>query len=212
MLAKEQRQLQVEVGTKLELEIEKIRGRFNCHLIGIKPDAYLIIDISRSGIANKQLESKGATIRYLYLGNVHGFRSMILKEITQPSRLLFLMYPKSVETYNLRKKDRIPCYIPAKAKVIETEVKGLILDLSSNGCRFVINHTENKVFRLIKAEDEMLLSFPILGKEGLETVNAIVKNIIEDDKKKIFGIQFDGLSKETSLEIDDYIKNFKDFI
>ncbi len=212
MQQQEGMRLSIEVGTPLTLEVEGIEARINCNLIGIKPDHYLIVDIPPSGIGAELFEAGQITVRYLFFGNIYGFRTIVLKAITEPSRLMFLSYPESVASHNLRNKDRVRCYIPAKAVVYETELKGVILDLSSDGCKFAMIVSENEAALVIARGDEITLFLPLLGKEGTVTFQAVVRHVINDDERIIFGVQFEQILDEVRAEIDEYIDKVKRFI
>ncbi len=212
MEQKEGMRLSIEVGTPLTLEVEEIKARVKCNLIGIKPDDFLIVDIPPSGIRDELFEGKQIAVRYLYFGNMYGFRTIVLKAITEPSRLMFISYPESVETHNQRKQDRVRCYVPAKAVVHETELQGVILDLSSNGCKFAITVSENEAALVIARGDEITLFLPLLGKEGSEAFKAVVTHLINDEERIILGVRFQQSPEEASIRIDEYMEKVKGVI
>jgi c-di-GMP-binding flagellar brake protein YcgR len=106
--------LNVELGCKLFVQIEGVKERLSSFLIGMMPKSYLIIHTpALTGIEYILLEGREVVLRYVYLGEIYGFHSTVLRSITSPSKITFLSYPQKIEKINLRKEPRIRCFIPA---------------------------------------------------------------------------------------------------
>lgn len=197
----------IDVGTQLKIEIVGVENRLNCNLVGMKPDKYLIIETLPGDVFKLLSEGKTAIIRYLYFGNIFGFKSKILNLIGKPYNLIFLSYPKSVESHNLRKNARIHCHIPATATIQNSKISGVIMDISVSGCQYAISESKNVSAEIVKTEEPVQLVFPFFGMEGSQTVQATIRHVDNDDKRIMLGLRFEQLDAEILKALEHYIKN-----
>lgn len=213
MKDREDLQLQIAIGTQLTLQIVGSEERIKSDLIGIRSHDYLICDIASIEILKQFRPGTIIIVRYLYFGNIYGFRSSVITSVSKPSLIVFLSFPEAIENHSLRKKERVPCNIPVKAKVLTTEVNGVILDLSAEGCKFGMKVSKNDVARLFQVDDDITIFLPFLGIEGPEDgIQAIVRHIVEDEDKRIMGLQFEKPSEAITSTIDLYVENVKEFL
>ena len=204
--------LVIDVGTQLKIEVVGFEGRYNCNLIGIKPDDYLIIEAPPTNVSKQLQEGATVIVRYVYFGNIFGFKSKMLKFVSTPFNLLFLSYPEAVEKHNLRKEARIQCHIPSKASVQDKEAQGVIVDISVSGCQYVINMSKVDLSTVIKLEDKIALTFPFFGMETSLTVAAKILHINCDNGNMFLGLRFEGLDSKTLNTIENYIDDVSDQI
>jgi hypothetical protein len=204
--------LSINIGTALTLQIAGREPRIKGDFIGMKQDAYLIVEIAEDSVWKNLSKGAQLIVRYVYLGNIYGFRSVVLTSLDNPSKLIYLSFPTSIENHSLRKKQRACCYIPVKAKVVETEVDGVILDISSDGCKFAVKCAQNSICHFLQVEDEITVFLPFFGTETLEKIQAVVRYCIEEPEKKILGLQFKDASQKIVSLIDKYIEEVREFI
>lgn len=74
------------------------------------------------------------TVRYIHEGQVHGFRTKLMRILDQPERILFLDPPSSVEAIQIRKSRRYPLSTFGSMNIGDEEVSVLLRDISSHGC------------------------------------------------------------------------------
>lgn len=204
--------LSIEIGSSLQIQFEKIEERLRGTFVGMESHAFLILRVPASPeIENELYEGNEVILRYVCLGNVYGFRSKILYYTIDPFRLVFLAYPEKVEILNLRKKPRVDCYIPATSFLAERKLKGVIMDISSSGCRLTLHPSATAPQPDIRPGDVLKLSFPFLGIKGDLDFAGKARNITEEKGKLSIGIQFDELDKEIADEIDVYVKRVLEF-
>ena len=95
--------LMMEMGVSLQLEIEGYEPAFNSALIGVVPDECLIVrapHFSRSTENGRDLlPGLEEGINCNHHGSVLGFRSRLIREISEPSRLLLLEYPSTIDSW-----------------------------------------------------------------------------------------------------------------
>lgn len=206
----EGRTLNIGIGTRIQFQFGKKGQEFKVAgvMVGMVPDEFLIIRVPAiPGILSRLNEEISIVARYVYAGNVYGFSSTMLTCIHRPALLVFLAYPATVETINLRKNERIECRFPVMLKTDPGGYKAVIVDISLGGCRICIDNeaTEPSSFDV----DQMIgLSFHLAGIAEEQTINGRVKNIRKDGQLSELGIQFDKENKVVLNNVKVYIDSF----
>jgi len=205
--------LNVELGCKLFVQIEGVKERLSSFLIGMMPKSYLIVHTPvMTGIEYILSEGREVVLRYVYLGEVYGFHSTVLRSITTPSKITFLSYPQQIEKINLRKKPRIRCFIPASLHHEQDELKGVIKNLSIEGIKFTTKAVEDSQIRQIPVGKDITICFPLLGIEGVQVLNGKIRNKSGEQDEMDFGIEFNKRDAKIIGMIDAYIKQVRDYV
>jgi c-di-GMP-binding flagellar brake protein YcgR len=175
-------------------------------LVGLEPGEYLLVKtaIPRE-FESAILPGIHFNITYHSQGLDFGFTSTLIETIERPYRLTFLSYPATVDSIDVRSQSRICCYIPSSAFLNNNTIKGIVTDISPNGCRFVIRLPFNLQARQILLIDSIILQFPVFGLKGLQTFNGVVRNTSVDREKIAMGIEFREMNKEISDSLGEYI-------
>lgn len=199
--------LAVALGSELNMQIIGMEEKFKSILIGIEAPSYLMVRMQIPTKFRSQID-KGTSfiVRYIYLGNVYGFRTKSLGSVEKPYKITFLNYPDKIENLNIRKAQRVSCFIPATLEINKRELRGLILEISKSGTRFKIT-TDIDLISEIKIDDPLKISFPLLGFEGLHNFKGIIKSINSDAIGISFGIQFEDLKTSLESMIDSYVRD-----
>ncbi len=199
--------LAVALGSELNMQIVGMEEKFKSILIGIEAPSYLMVRMQIPTKFRSQID-KGTSfiVRYIYLGNVYGFRTKSLGSVEKPYKITFLNYPDKIENLNIRKAQRVSCFIPATLEINKRELRGLILEISKSGTRFKIT-TDIDLINEIKIDDPLKISFPLLGFEGLHNFKGIIKSINSDAIGISFGIQFEDLKTSLESMIDSYVRD-----
>ncbi|MBW1708359.1 MAG: flagellar brake protein [Deltaproteobacteria bacterium] len=129
-------------GLKLIVEFPSIfNNKFNSFFRGFKQNQYIIIDHPTQNNLLVQLdEGMVGMVRYIDTGRACGFMSEVQGFAKRPYPLVFLKYPESIESSNLRKEDRYPVRLDAAfssqkgSEPGSERFTGEILNLSKNGC------------------------------------------------------------------------------
>ena len=199
-------------GTQIIVQFDGSDERFKSHLVGLEPGQFLMLAMPRLDRGRSQLiEGLGLILRYVYAGSVYGFRARLQGHIMNPFPLLFLSYPPSVETLNLRKKHRVTCRIPATAQLSETRLEGVILDISASGCRLSARPADAAALDPIQLGDEITLNFPLIGFEGDRTFVGRVRNISQSKEGIIIGLEFVKMGAETARSIESYVRRVAEY-
>jgi len=205
--------LHIDLGCPLFIEFKGVKERQKSNLVGMVPGAYLIVTKPQMvGVRNLLEQEPGILVRYLYMGEVFGFRAEVVGVVTVPYALMFLSYPVMVERINLRRAARVACHLPATLSVKDMDAEGMIVDISGGGCRFTIKADMPELARHIYVGAFALLAFPLLGTEGRCQVQGLIRNVSEDLHKMSLGIQFQAVDKEIRERIENYIQRVQEFM
>lgn len=129
--------VEINVGIEIVIEIKGVIARLHSFVTGIHHGQYIMVQCPKmTGIDTKLFEGNSVRITYLYSGNIYMFNSNILNFIRSPSRLIFLSYPASVEVQQLRKEQRVNCFLKGLLKVVNhmVEYNGMVIDICVGGC------------------------------------------------------------------------------
>ena len=199
--------LAIALGSELKMQIEGMEERFNSILVGIETPKYLMVRMQIPSRFRDQIDAgTNFIVRYLYHGNVYGFKTKSLGSVKKPYKVTFLSYPETIESLNIRGAQRVSCFIPATLDIKKRQLRGLILDLGKNGARFVIN-TNIDLLSEVKIEDLLDVSFPLLGLDGVQTFNGKVKNISGDTEQFSMGIEFLDIKPHLKDCIENYVND-----
>ncbi len=198
------------VGTELQLEIEGVAQRLKGYLVGIVQGKSLIVDAPFiNNIKTKLFEGNGIVVRYLYEGTIYGFESSLMGVTFQPLKIIFVSYPKIIESHDLRSKKRIGVFLPAEFIIENNKYKGMILDVSETGCRCQIKTSESKKLPRVMTNEEISTTFQLPGRKDKLVVFGKVKNYQRDSKETKIGILFHKVEEETKKIISEYISDLE---
>lgn len=198
----------LEMGNPLQLEIEGFQSRFKTSLVGIVHDSYLVIECP--GLTMLVGEPKQFTVgseivvRCLSQGRAWGFKSRLLRVISTPVTLLIIEFPEQVENSSLRSDKRISCMLPGKIKIGKEQRKGLLLDISENGCFFSVKAAKDKKEADVGIDEEVTILCQLPGMEGEQTLKGRVRHTHRDEVKTSFGIEFDEIDSKILKRIAQY--------
>lgn len=198
--------LTLDVGSLMDLRINGFGDVFKAVLIGQAYEEYLLIKTALPKDFKNDLQP-GATVHMGYhnQGPRYTFESQVLEVIDRPYPLTFITYPTRILMMKKREMPRACCHIPTFVQLDKNTVRGTVTDISSRGCRFVIRLPENLMPRQVTLLDDITLSFPLVGRQGLETFHGSVRNTIIDREKISMGIEFMDLNPQLLSCIDDHV-------
>lgn len=198
--------LNLELGSQMYIRIEKFEQTFRGILVGAETGEYLIVKtaIPRE-FESAILPGLQFNITYQSQGAEYGFSTSVIDNLEQPYRLMFLTYPQKVDHLENRNRVRSYCYIPSSAQLNSNTIKGVITDISTSGCRFVIRLPVNLMPRQLLLIESIVLNFPILGLKGVQAFQGKVRNTTVDREKIALGVEFVDLEKPLRDSIMEYV-------
>lgn len=202
----------MELGTTLKIQVKGTEVQLTSELIGMETGKYVIIQMpnmstigSTTGLLNK---GNYITVRYVQKGSVFGFHSQIIGFSVNPFKLIFIDYPAKIENYDLRSNKRIDCFLPAKIRIEDTILDGSIVDLSKEGCLFIIATSKiGNDINLLHSNNEIGVKFQLPGREDELKFVSQAKNINKDDQKVKIGLWFKDVEDETLNMLSEFLKN-----
>jgi hypothetical protein len=133
-------------GSELIMQIEGMEEKFRSILVGLESPVYLMVRMQIPTRFRNQID-KGTIfiVRYVYLGNLYGFKTKTLGSVDKPYKITFLSYPETVESLNIRKAQRVSCFIPATIEINKRQIRGLVMEISRSGTRFRISSSPDLI-------------------------------------------------------------------
>ena len=202
------RALNIGIGTRMQFQLGGKGHEFKAAgvLAGMISDEYLMIRVPAiPGILSRLNEDDLIVVRYVYAGNVYGFNSTIVNYIQKPALIVFLTYPATVETVNLRKAQRVECLLPATVKTERGDYKAVIVDISQGGCRVCLDPgaSESVSFDI---DQTIWLSFHLAGIAEEQVINGKIRVLKKDSQLSEMGIQFDQENESVLDNVKLYIE------
>ena len=199
----------MEIGTTLKIQIEGTKTRMTSELIGIETGEYLLIKMPSAqfmGNLSKLLyKGNSIVIRYLHKGTIFGFKTHISHYITTPAKLIFIEYPKRIESHDLRGHKRLDCYLPANVKIMNNTIAGTITDVSKEGCHLIIDQVQVENSLILQVGNEIGVSFQLPGVAKKLAVTGKQKNVKKDRDSISIGIEFNNMDIEMQERLYDFL-------
>lgn len=211
--------LSISIGTKILVEPAGMGDRFKSDFVGMVRGSYLIVKVPRiPGLNDFLYVEKPVTVRYLHEGQVYGFGSEVVWNLSAPYRLLFLKYPKSIESLNLRKAQRVDCFLPIELGGAGSDgeyirVTGMMLNLSAGGCQLVLDSKEDENgLPSFSVDEKVELTFTMMGTDMPIALTGKVKNISLHKNRMYIGLMFQDMDDEHRQAISSYVENVTDYL
>lgn len=198
-------------GSEVLLEIESLKLRIKCVLVGFETGQYIIIRLSSKDLignfSSEQVKSGNLLVRYLYQGAVYGFRAEVLNVVSTPAKIFFLSYPSKIEEYVTRDRDRFDCVLPAGTMLDNDIIDMVIIDISNEGCQCVIKTSAGKsaLYNQMQVNKMLDIRVQFPGKEGTYRLPGRIRNLSKGQDRITLGVKFEGLAEAASERIKEFI-------
>jgi len=190
------------LGMEVSIQLAETELRFKSTLVGMQSDQYLIVPFPGASNVSQHLhEGMDLILRYVYFGSVYGCMVTLIGLIRRPFPLMFLSVPTQVQRIELRRVQRVACLIPATVMRSHGKHSGMIRDISTGGV-LLSSQSGTGPFEV---GESILISFPLLGMEGVQEFPGKVRRVIEDREKVSLGIEFEEYSSDIREKIESYI-------
>lgn len=180
----------IELGTRLFLSGSPTDPDISSELVGMKVGEYLIVQLdSPNWHSYSQLDSASLHVKYISSNELFGFESRVLSAVTEPDHLLFLSYPDVVENRNIRRLDRVECFLPVRLNVRGAHLEAAILNINRQGCLCVVNNYPEAAN---EKNEQISIEFSYDQAEPL-VINGQVKTQKTEGQATNLGIFFDEM-------------------
>lgn len=204
--------LSLDIGEKVSVEFEGIDSALSSVVVGMIPDCHLITTIPDhfSVMEIQPKENSGVMVKYLHMGSLCLFKSVILRAIHHPTHLLFLSYPTLIHYQELRKAKRVAVYIPCTLIVAgEAQFQGALIDLSYTGGLCQMISKDIKQLPNVQIGEEVTIGCMLPGLADEQHFYGIVRNFQKNMQEARIGIEFYQLSSPIKNTIKHYLDSIE---
>lgn len=200
----------IVVGSKILMELAGIKDKLQSFFVGYINKRCVIIsfplvpEVNRPLMLEHLYKGNMMTIRYIYSGMVLGFSTEIQHVAFTPYPLLFVRYPERIESFNLRKDERVACLFPASLTLHEVLLHGALSDISVSGCNIVLPIDDETTS--VEVGDQLALRCPLLFAADQVEIACTVKLLTKDDTKVRLGLKFTHVPADLLARIKSYIE------
>lgn len=200
--------LNIELGDSVIIKGDQPGEDLGCVLVGLEAPHYLIMRTPLNAAPRRFKNHQEVMVRYIHNAEIYRFRAMVTGQVNEPAELLFLSYPDLVEDGEERNNARINCEIPATASIDQALLNGLITDISSQGCRFIVNLPGNIQPCQVKVLTDVNLSVSLQEEAPPESLSGRVRNTTIDRFRIALGIEFERLSDRIAEGLKAYVDRY----
>ncbi len=200
--------LNIDLGDRVIIKDDRHGEDLSCVLVGLEAPHYLIVRKPQAHTPRRLRAGEEVMVRYVHNAEIYRFRATITGQISDPADLIFLSYPELVEDGEERNNVRINCEIPATANIDQALLNGLITDISSQGCRFIVNLPGNIQPCQVKVLTDVNLSISLQDEAPPQELSGRVRNTNIDRFRIALGIEFEKLSDRIAESLKVYVDRY----
>jgi hypothetical protein len=213
--------INIEVGSQLSVDFNKTTKKVKCTFTGMEFGEYIIIKIHKSNILqnlhNMLFKGHPITVRYINKGTVFGFVSSVFHITNIPDKLVFIYYPDLIEEQNVRATKRVECCLPSKVSLYENMFKGIIVDISKDGCRFdtivpemsnevlIEKHLNNFISKCALSSENIKLILRLPGANHELNILCKQRSLKKDNNCVVLGLSFETMTDEDKIVLFSYL-------
>ena len=196
-------------GTRLALEVSGLPDKFTTACVGHARGRFLIAAIPvlaetmREAFYQMLYPDNAVIVRYLHEGTVVGFTAKVIKCIQIPFPLIFLTFPKKLESHDLRRHTRVACCLPGQVVIDGADVSGMVLDLSHSGCLFSGAVPASPPAVVI--DDAVELRCTLFARDSAAGLGSIVKRVALSGRRLELGLRFSPIPPTAQQAISNYL-------
>jgi len=176
------------VDTLITVDLGTGAEKANCfsRIRGWREDKFVILDLPLAGGKPIYLHGKKEYIfRYIQDGVYWGFRSWVIENVFKPFPFTIIRYPTDSEHRSLRAVPRYKTNLEATFKCEGFEGKGIIMDLSLQGCLLSTEvPTSLEVGRVI------VTTIHCPGQDSIHNLTGAIRNVTSKDNRYFAGVSF----------------------
>ena len=206
--AVEEMRLNIDLGDRVIIKGDLPGKDLSCVLVGLEAPHYLIVRKPEAQETLRFSTGQEVVVRFFHNAEIYRFRANVCGEINDPAELLFISYPHRVEDGEERKTARINCEIPATASIDKALLNGLITDISSQGCRFIVNLPGGIQPYQVKVLTDVNLSIALQDEAPPQELSGRVRNTNIDRFRIALGIEFEKLSDRIADGLKAYVERY----
>ncbi len=185
-------------GLFVEVEIKSSKKRFRSHIIGLKDDEYLVMELPDpkryNGLKEAIIEQESLIIRTIFektSGECAAFSCRVLSKVTFPDKLLFVSFPHSLCCKQLRREKREFVSVKAHISFLSSDnenihANGTIIDLSHGGCCLQLGKDEVSHVK----QEKVVVTFTSPNTQTAQKLVASIRSHKKEQSRLILGLAF----------------------
>ncbi len=199
--------LDILPGAQLTLSPQAGDLTLPAQFVGACERQYVLATLPEHPQARQVLTPQAAvTVRFLHPDyNCCGFTTRVAGIAAQPVPLLALDFPDSMGALNLRRRERVNCFLPARIAAEGGERKALIANLSEEGCRLVLAPGSPDADRRLAPGTTLALGLRLFDLLDELFLPGLVRYAKEQAGRLCLGVQFTSLAKPDRAKLADYV-------
>jgi hypothetical protein len=196
-------------GTKIIMELSGLPDKLTSACVGHVRGRFVVTqfpvvpETGRDALYQLLYPDNAAIVRYLHDGAVVGFSARVIRCIQIPFPLIFLSYPKKLESHDLRRHPRVACCLPGQASLAGSQLPGMVLDLSHSGCMFSATFPDTPPN--VAIDDEVFLHCDLFGHSPDAALPGVVKRVALSGRRLELGLKFRKMPPPTEQAISTYL-------
>jgi c-di-GMP-binding flagellar brake protein YcgR len=204
------RRIGLDIGAKLQIEIQDFDSPLESFMIGMMPDDFLIITLpSRLSATGRKL-TKGTRlgIKYLYLGKICVFNAELQASVDFHQKLLFISYPSVIHYRELRRHKRVESFLPCKLSLSNGQsYPGVIVDMSLSGCLCQQKNREDNPLPSLHIDEKLTIRCLFPGMDEEQVLAGHIKNLHKTKRETRIGLEFVENPPSVEKVITHYIEH-----
>lgn len=179
----------------------------HAEFVGACEQQYILTSVPDHPQARQYLMPKAAvTVRFLHPDyNCCGFTTRVAGVAAKPAPLLALDFPDSMGALNLRRRERVNCFLPTRIAGDGVQRKGLIANLSEDGCRLVLTPGSPDADQRLAPGSTVALGLRLFDLLDELFLPGLVRYAQEQAGRLCLGVQFAGLARPDQAKLADYV-------
>jgi hypothetical protein len=202
------RRIGLDIGARLQIEIQDFDSPLESFMIGMIPDDFLIITLPSHLSATGHKLSKGTRlgIKYLYLGKICLFNSELLASVDFHQKLLFISYPSVIHYRELRRNRRVESFLPCTLSLSNGQNHpGVIIDMSISGCLCQQKNREDNPLPPLQIDENITIRYLLPGRDKEQELAGHIRNLHKTKRETRIGVEFVDHLPEVEKVITHYL-------
>ncbi|SBT18819.1 Flagellar protein YcgR [Marinomonas gallaica] len=217
----------VPMGTNIQIEFISPPGRYSVRVLGRIPGRSLIVSCPKVNGKNIIVrDNQIVNVRLMSATSVCAFSTKIAKSFLEPAGHLHIAYPEYVETSEVRQAVRVEARLicslePNGEQPIYSQSTGVVVDLSTGGCKIVskedfgsVNQTMKLALNLQIGEFKHILKLDCeIRNQEIQMMEQLQASIADNaflsrmgvEYMYVYGIKFNNIEKEQGIPLLAYI-------
>ncbi|MBU1041277.1 MAG: PilZ domain-containing protein [Proteobacteria bacterium] len=204
--------LDLNIGGPIVLHFPMLGKKYEGKVVGYEPYSFVIVLARLPQDVLAQAAGGTSMVAQHHAGGmVFGFRTELLKNITNPAALLFLGFPDSVDRIVLRHNQRVSVNLPGTLNGKYGDQKVMVQDMTPTGCQLSAKVDLKSPLREAQVGDRLVLncemgcSLPIVAPVEL-------RRVVAEKGLLYIGAQFVDMTPETTEQVNSYVGGLLEFL